>query len=251
MLKKMQDAERDAIFAVADLMAAAAKTAPKGSGKDTVITAIVSGSEKDLLRDTLRKLGEEYNEAFMIRDSANIDNSECVVLIGCYDTYFGLSNCGMCGFSSCGENKKHGCPCIFNVTDLGIAVGSAVSVAADHRIDNRVMYSAGRAAVKLKMLGDNVKLCYAIPLSVTNKSIYFDRGPGAVLDRTYIFIFNRQAVQDSYRRNENACSDTPACEYIRRPVNSDENPARPRQHGKHRAYADSHCFQRFVAAIFI
>ena len=181
MLKTMHDAEKDAIFMVADLMAAAAKTAPKGSGKDTIATAIVSGDEKDHLRDTLFELGTEYDEAFMVRDSGNIDSSTCVVLIGCYDTYFGLNNCGMCGFKNCGENKKHGCPCIFNVTDLGIAVGSAVSVAADHRIDNRVMYSAGRAAVKLGLLGDNVKLCYAIPLSTTNKSIYFDRGPGAVL----------------------------------------------------------------------
>ena len=181
MLKTMHDAEKDAIFMVAALMAAAAKTAPKGSGKYTIATAIVSGAEKDKLRDTLYELGKEYDEAFMIRDSGNIDSSTCVVLIGCYDTYFGLNNCGMCGFKNCGENKKHGCPCIFNVTDLGIAVGSAVSVAADHRIDNRVMYSAGRAAVKLGLLGDNVKLCYAIPLSTTNKSIYFDRGPGAVL----------------------------------------------------------------------
>lgn len=181
MLKTMRDAEKDAICAVADLMAAAAKTAPKGSGKDTIITAIVSGEEKDKLRDKLAELGKEYNEAFMMRDAGNIDNSTCVVLIGCYNTYFGLNNCSMCGFKNCGENKKHGCPCIFNVTDLGIAVGSAVSVAADHRIDNRVMYSAGRAAVKLGLLGDNVNLCYAIPLSTTNKSIYFDRGPGAVL----------------------------------------------------------------------
>ncbi len=181
MIKSMQDAERDAIFQVADLMVAAAKTAPKGSGKDTICTAIVSGEEKHELQLALQDLGMEYEEEFMVRDSTNVRNSTCVVLIGCYDTYFGLNNCGMCGFKNCGENKKHGCPCIFNVTDLGIAVGSAVSVAADHRIDNRVMYSVGRAAIKLGILGDNVKLCYGIPLSVSNKSIYFDRNAGAVL----------------------------------------------------------------------
>ena len=43
MLKTMHDAEKDAICDVADLMAAAAKTAPKGSGKDTIINAIVYG----------------------------------------------------------------------------------------------------------------------------------------------------------------------------------------------------------------
>ncbi len=181
MLKTMYEAEQSAVFSVADLMAAAAKTAPKGSGRDTVITAVVSGEDKERLAAALHELGEEYNEEFMLRDARNLSASSCVVLIGCYDTYFGLNNCGMCGFEGCAENKKHGCPCIFNVTDLGIALGSAVSVAANHRIDNRIMYSAGRAAVKLGLLGDNVKLCYAIPLSTTNKSIYFDRNPGAVL----------------------------------------------------------------------
>ena len=181
MLKTMQSAERDAIFAVADLMAAAAKTAPKGSGRDTIVTAIVSGETKDQLRDKLTELGTKYEEAFMVRDAGNVDNSTCVLLIGCTDTYMGLNHCSMCGFANCGETKKHGSPCVFNVSDLGIAVGSAVCVAADHRIDNRVMYSAGRAAVKLGLLGDNVKICYAIQVSTTNKSIYFDRNPGAVL----------------------------------------------------------------------
>ena len=40
MLKTMEAAERDAALRTADLMAAAARTAPKGSGKDKVITVI-------------------------------------------------------------------------------------------------------------------------------------------------------------------------------------------------------------------
>ena len=175
MIKNMYDAENDAIFAVADLMAAAAKTAPKGCGRDTIVTAIVSGEDKDKLCDKLLALSKEYDEEFMIRDAGNIDNAACVVLIGCDESYLGMNNCSMCGFANCGENKKHGSPCVFNVTDLGIAVGSAVSIAADHRIDNRILYSGGKAAVKLGILGENVKICYAIPLSVTNKSIFFDR----------------------------------------------------------------------------
>jgi glycerol-3-phosphate dehydrogenase subunit C len=39
--------------------------------------------------------------------------------------------------------------CAFNSHDLGIAVGSAVSIAADFHADNRVMYSLGKAAVEL------------------------------------------------------------------------------------------------------
>lgn len=181
MLKTMKDSEADACLQVADLMVAAAKTAPKGSGKNTVEACILSGKEKDKLAAAMQQLGEEYNEEFIVRDAGNVKNSHCVVIIGCKSTPFGLSNCSMCGFKNCAEMKKAGTNCVFNLTDLGIAIGSAVSVAADHRIDNRVMYSAGRGAIKIGCLSDEVKVCYGIPLGAESKSIYFDRGPGAVL----------------------------------------------------------------------
>jgi uncharacterized ferredoxin-like protein len=50
-----------------------------------------------------------------------------------------------------------------------------VAVAADNRVDNRIMYTAGFAAVKLKLLGEEVKIAYGIPLSATGKNIFFDR----------------------------------------------------------------------------
>ena len=49
MIYKGEDAEKRAALAVADKMAAAAKTAPKGSGRDTVIALILDGVEKDTL----------------------------------------------------------------------------------------------------------------------------------------------------------------------------------------------------------
>ena len=59
--------------------------------------------------------------------------------------------------------------------DLGIAIGSAVSVATDARVDNRVMFSIGRAAMEMKLLGDRVCQMVGIPLSVSGKSPFFDR----------------------------------------------------------------------------
>lgn len=181
MIKHMEQSEFDAVMKVADLMVTAAKTAPKASGKDTVVSAVVSGEDKDRLAEAMRKLAEDEDKEFCARDAGNVDSSICVILIGCKETPFGLDQCGMCGFRNCGEMKKADSNCVFNITDLGIAIGSAVSVAADNRIDNRVMYSAGRAAVNAGLMTDNVKICYGIPLSVTSKSIYFDRDPGAVL----------------------------------------------------------------------
>jgi len=65
--------------------------------------------------------------------------------------------------------------CSFNAGDLGIAVGSAASRAADLRLDNRIMYSAGKAAIELGILGEGVSIAYGIPLSVSSKSPFFDR----------------------------------------------------------------------------
>ena len=181
MIKTMKDCERDTCLAVADMMVAAAKTAPKGSGKDTVEACVLTGEDKDALAAAMREFGEEVGEEFIIRDAGNVDSSHCVVIIGCKSTPFGLPNCHMCGFENCGEMKKAGTNCVFNVTDLGIAVGSAVSIAADHRIDNRVMYSVGKGALKIGCLSPDVKIIWGIPLGAESKSIYFDRGPGAVL----------------------------------------------------------------------
>ena len=181
MIKIMEDAERDAALQVADLLAAAARTAPKGSGKDKIITVILTGEDKDLLVQKMHEAAKEYQEEFIERDAINVENSHCIVLIGVTSEPFGLNNCSMCGFKNCSEMKKAGANCAFNVTDLGIAVGSAVSVAANHRIDNRVMYSAGRGAVRMDIFPEDVRVCYGIPLYTGAKSIYFDRGPGAVL----------------------------------------------------------------------
>ena len=57
--------------------------------------------------------------------------------------------------------------------DLGIALGSAVKVASELNVDNRIMYSIGRAAMKMGLLkADEIQ---GIPLSVKGKNIFFDR----------------------------------------------------------------------------
>jgi len=181
MYYKSEDSERRAAFAVADLMVAAARTAPKGCGVDNLEIAILDGKEKDALSVAMRKIAEQSGAAFFARDADNVDNSHCVVLIGVKNNPLALSGCGLCGFSSCTEMQKSNTNCAFNITDLGIAVGSAVSIAADHRMDNRVMFSVGKAAIEIKCLSDQVRVCYGIPLFTSGKSIFFDRDPGSVL----------------------------------------------------------------------
>lgn len=176
MLKLNHDAETPAILQAAHLICIAARTAPKGRGKDLLTTAIISGEEKQQLVDRMRLIAERDQMSFFARDAGNIDLVDIVVLLGTRKDPMGLPHCGFCGFKDCGAMLAAGGTCSFNTGDLGIAVGSAVSRAADLRIDNRVMYSAGKAALELGFLGSEVAIAYGIPLSVSGKSPFFDRG---------------------------------------------------------------------------
>jgi uncharacterized ferredoxin-like protein len=54
-----------------------------------------------------------------------------------------------------------------------IALGSAVKVAGMMNVDNRIMYRAGFMARQLELI--DADFVMGIPLSVTGKSIFFDR----------------------------------------------------------------------------
>ena len=153
-------------------MMTAALTAPKGKGVDDVVCALADGEELETLAAEMVRLANGNPNASFVRDAGNIRASECVVLVGCRRKVLGL-NCGHCGFATCGQ-KPEGVPCVFNTVDLGIAVGSACSVAADSRIDTRVMFTAGLAAMSLGWL-DGASPIFALPISITAKSPFFDR----------------------------------------------------------------------------
>lgn len=176
MLLIDQQLESEGLLAAARQICMAARTAPKGKGKDLLVTAVVSGKEKDAISRQMRKIGEEQEITFFLRDAKNVDSVQLLILIGSRKEPLGIPGCGFCGFGDCAAMLNAGGCCSFNSGDLGIAVGSAVSVAADLRIDNRVMYTAGKAALNLGVLGPEVQLAYGIPLSVTGKSPFFDRG---------------------------------------------------------------------------
>lgn len=170
------EAEKNAALQVAGLMLAAARTAPKACGIDNIEAIIIDGDEKDKLAEQMRKYAGETGKDFHERDSKNVDASYAVVVIGVKKVPTGLDYCSLCGFENCAATVKAGANCALNITDLGIAIGSAVSVAADHRFDNRVMFSVGKAAMALNYLPENVKVAFGIPLSASGKSIFFDRG---------------------------------------------------------------------------
>jgi len=168
------ETENYGVRIVATLMCVAAKTAPKAKGIDNIVTALIDKQDKQKLVDTMREIAKDFNHEIFNRDAEGIEKCPILVLIGTKISPINLKVCGLCGFNNCVECVEKGAICIFNPGDLGVAVGSAVAIAADNRVDNRIMYTAGFAAIKLKLLGEEVKIAYGIPLSVTGKNPFFD-----------------------------------------------------------------------------
>ena len=179
----MREEELEGVLQAARLMAVAARTAPKSKGIDSIEVSVLSGGRLGELAREMRRLGEELGRPFYSRDARNVEDSDCVVLIGARaHEALGL-DCGMCGYPDCSSRlrdwSERGRPmagpfCEFKVMDLGIAVGSAVKVASMLNVDNRVMFSVGHAAVSLRLL-PGATLALGVPLSARGKNIYFDR----------------------------------------------------------------------------
>lgn len=176
MLYTSKEAEQAAVLSVAQEMCAAIRTAPKTQGKDYIDCCIVTGEDLEKLAQKMEELGTAHEAAFLLRDAGNIRASSAVVLVGVKNVYHGLSElCRYCGMDSCAACSEAKGECVYGPIDLGIAVGSAVALAADHRVDNRVMFSVGRASMDLGYLGSEYGCVLGIPLSVSGKSPYFDR----------------------------------------------------------------------------
>jgi len=161
----------------AGAMMIAARTAPKAKGKDNLSIMRVDYEGRVQIAQHMRKMVEEKRAAsFFLRDAANLEESDALVLIGTRIKPMRLTSCGLCGLGTC-ENKERyeHVPCAFNTGDLGIATGSAASRAADLRVDNRVMFSVAMAVLDLGLMGPDIRIINAIPLSIKGKNIFMDR----------------------------------------------------------------------------
>jgi uncharacterized ferredoxin-like protein len=169
------------IDVVTELMTISAVTAPKGAGKDFVQTKTIKGPALKELSQAMLAFGERTKKKDFDRDSKNVMNSEAVLLIGLKNAQPAGLNCGACGFATCEDLQKQkpvdvefkGPTCAVRLLDMGIALGSAVKTASMLNVDNRIMYRIGAVAREIKMV--DWEYVMGIPLSVTGKSIYFDR----------------------------------------------------------------------------
>jgi len=177
-----------AVEMVAELMALSARTAPKGRGQDSIVIRVVTGKGLVQLSQELRRLGEARGIKFFVRDAGNMERSEACLLVGSKAADSVGLDCGGCGYATCKEMQEaqkpfrenvsekpfHGPNCVIKMADLGIALGSAAKTASLHNVDNRVMFTAGVAALSLNWL-EGCSVAYGLPLKASGKSIFFDR----------------------------------------------------------------------------
>ena len=176
MFYNSEDMERRAALDAAARVCAAARTAPKAKGVDSIHTAVLTDADKDAVAETMERLGNELHADFFLRDAGNVRAANVLVLIGIEEGQRGLGEiCGYCHFRDCGDCREHDGVCVYDPIDVGIALGSAAATAADLSMDSRILFSAGRAAREMGLLGENVGQVFGLPLSVSGKSPFFDR----------------------------------------------------------------------------
>lgn len=165
---------------ISELMAVAARTAPKGAGQDFIKIEIVEGDTLIRIADAMLAYGTKTGKKNFDRDGNNIRKSEALILIGLKDSKTIGLNCGACGYDECSQLPQSksgpefkGPHCAYRLMDLGIALGSAVKTAGMLNADNRIMYRVGVIARQMKLIDADVVI--GIPLSATGKNIYFDR----------------------------------------------------------------------------
>lgn len=174
-MKSSKDLEREAALRVAQLMAAAARTAPKTRGIDNIeVVAVDDAVTKEKLIKKMKELSAAKQRPSMGRDADSIAGSPAILVIGVKANPAGL-NCGFCGYETCEELQNSKGVCAYNSIDLGIAISSAASIANQFHIDNRVMHSIGRASLELGFFSKEVEQALGIPLSVSGKNPFFDR----------------------------------------------------------------------------
>ena len=171
---------------VVNLMAVSARTAPKAGGKDFLeIVVITDESQLKKIAEAMKAYAHRSsNESFWLRDASNIENSDGLLLIGLREPNAAGYDCGACGYPSCSEFKQSrepvekemgysGPQCALRMMDIGVALASAAKTAGLLNVDNRVQQRVGAAARTLGLIQAQVVM--GIPVSISGKSIYFDR----------------------------------------------------------------------------
>jgi len=189
----MKQFEQDRIEAAkiaARLLLASGTTTPRvgGVGECTIHIIDDPCTIEDLCQDIENMSSENKAWDFFKRDAAMLRDADAVLVVTslrCISDPADI-NCNMCGKMTCESLRATeklaggadvaftGPLCIFRANNISYAIDGIISQARNLGIDYGVFWSAGAAAMRMKILPRATGFALAVAISITEKSPFRD-----------------------------------------------------------------------------
>ncbi len=189
-IKQYEEDRKQAAKIAARLLLASGTTSPRvgGVGECTIHILDDECDIEDLCQEIEEMAGEQKAWKFFERDAAMLRDADAVMIVTslrCITDPADI-NCNMCGKLTCeylAEEERlpagpgiafTGPLCVFRANNLSYAVDGIVSQARNLGIDYGVYWSAGAAAMRMKIVPKDTGFALAVAISVTEKSPFRD-----------------------------------------------------------------------------
>lgn len=189
-LKQFEEDRREAAKLVARLLLASATTTPRVGGVGECTVHIIDDEcEIEDLCQAVEDMSEDNSSwKFFRRDAMMMRDADALLLITSLRSKNDPSdiNCNMCGHLTCDNLREAerlprdksiafpGPLCIFRANNIAYAVDGVISLARNLGIDYGVFWSAGAAAMRMRLLPRETGLALAVAISITEKSPFRD-----------------------------------------------------------------------------
>jgi uncharacterized ferredoxin-like protein len=189
-LKQFEENRREAAIIASRLILASGTTSPRvgGVGECTIHTFEDACDIEDICQ-TMEEVSEIKDSwSFFKRDAAILRDADVLMVttsLRCLSDPADI-NCNMCGKLVCEYQKEEeklppdpdvafrGPLCIFRANNIAYALDGMVSQARNLGIDYGVYWSAGVAAMRMKLLPKNTGFALGMAISITEKSPFRD-----------------------------------------------------------------------------
>ena len=189
-IRQYEDDRREAAKIAARLLLATATTSPRvgGVGECTIHILDDECDIEDLCQATEQMSGEDGQWGFFKRDAMMLRDSDAVLIvtsIRCLTDPADI-NCNLCGKLTCEYQRQApklapapgiaytGPLCLFRANNISYAIETIISTARNMGIDYGIFWSAGAAAMRMKIVPRNTGFCLAVGISITEKSPFRD-----------------------------------------------------------------------------
>jgi uncharacterized ferredoxin-like protein len=189
-LKQFEEDRKDAARIAARLLLASGTTAPRvgGVGECTIHIMDDECDIEDLCQQIEAMADENKAWSFFNRDAAILRDADVLLIVTSLRSLTDPSdiNCNMCGKLTCEYMRESerlpresgiafvGPLCTFRADNIAYAVDGMVSQARNLGIDYGVYWSAGAAAMRMRIVPRATGFALAVAISVTEKSPFRD-----------------------------------------------------------------------------